>query len=354
MPGIAVVGIHGMAGGAARAAVVARVVVGAQHPQVRVVEAGLGEVDHRHRHPVASARATVRLPQVRPARLVEALQEAQHVGQADLGEGGVDDPAAALEDPEHVGRRHGLPGRQWVQGRQHAARGERRIAGIHRVLQHGRLALAGVGLAEGVDLVGQDAVVVRRAAPEHGRGRHQAALLGLDDGQMAGAAGFTGHPKITRVHEAHIGRVLLGPARHGMGGIARPMAEGADVGGQHVGRLLQCRVGRAARRLAAAAHGRIAAMAVGAAQHHPGIGVHGGLVGLLVAGDAAGGLGLGQAPGLARRGRRELPVLALDLDDAGRLHRERGRSQGQHGGAGQQEEAGGRTGGHGVSRSALR
>jgi hypothetical protein len=48
----------------------------------------------------------------------------------------------------------------------------------------------GVGLAEDVALERQDAVVVGRAAPQHRAGGHQAALAGLHDRQVAGAAGF--------------------------------------------------------------------------------------------------------------------------------------------------------------------
>src|SRR5690242_5548503 len=83
---VAVVPVHHVAGAAARGAVVARLVVGALEPEVRVVQARLGDVDDRHRYAAAGARAAVRLADVGASGLVELLQRAGVVGQADLGE----------------------------------------------------------------------------------------------------------------------------------------------------------------------------------------------------------------------------------------------------------------------------
>src|SRR5690606_5251614 len=138
---VAVVRVDHVAGAAAGTAVVARVVVGAQEPQVRVVEAGLGQVDHRHRDPRAGGRAAVGLLDVGAARLLQALDQPQRVGQAGLGEGGVDVAAAALEHAEDVGLGGYFPGRQREQLRQDAARRHFRRR-FHRVLHGAPLAEA--------------------------------------------------------------------------------------------------------------------------------------------------------------------------------------------------------------------
>ena len=120
---LAVVGIDHMAGGAARLAIVARLVVGAHEPGEGVIQAGLVNVQHRDRHAQARARSPVGLAKVRSARLFQPLKRAVGIGQTDFGELGVDVAPAPLKHPEDVaGRRH-LPGRQWVEGRQGTALG---------------------------------------------------------------------------------------------------------------------------------------------------------------------------------------------------------------------------------------
>ena len=69
----------------------------------------------RHGDARAGAGAAVGLPDVGASRLVEQLQLAQRVRQADLGEQVADDAAAALEHAEDVARRHRLPRRQRIE-----------------------------------------------------------------------------------------------------------------------------------------------------------------------------------------------------------------------------------------------
>src|SRR5205085_8713450 len=92
-PGIAAGLLHSatirmddMAAGAARVAVVARIVVRSEEPHVRIVEPRLQDVEDRNRHPQPGRGAAVRLLQIRTSRLVEKLNLAGRVRVADLGE----------------------------------------------------------------------------------------------------------------------------------------------------------------------------------------------------------------------------------------------------------------------------
>ena len=297
MAWVAVVGVDDVAGAAARGAVVAGLVVGAEEPSERVVESGLGDVEHRDGDADAGAGPAIGLADVGPARLLQSLQLAQRVGQADLGELGDDVAAAALEDPERVGRRHGLPGRERVERLQHAARLHLRVD-LDHALDLGRLALARIGLAQEVVLVGQDAVVVGGAAPEHGAGGHQAALTGVDDVLMTGAACLARDPVVARVDEADIFGALLVQQRVAVRRVgAARIVPGFGQGRQHMGLLGELGVMRVGVPHARRHHAGIAAMAVGAAEHHAGIAVHAGGIGGGVAGKAPCAL----ARGLLRR-----------------------------------------------------
>ena len=117
MLGITVVRVHGVAARATGGAIVARLFVGAEEPHVRIVEPGLRDVDDRHRDAQSRARATDRLADVRSAGLVEFLQRAGDVRQADLRELRLDDAPAALEHAEDV------------RGRQRFPRGQRKQLG---------------------------------------------------------------------------------------------------------------------------------------------------------------------------------------------------------------------------------
>ena len=120
VPRVAVVRVHDVARRAARVAVVAGLIVGADEPGERIVEARLGDVDHRHRDARARARAAVRLAEVGPARLLDPLQLAGRVRQAGLREQVRDVAAAALEHAEDVAGLERFPGRQRIELRQDA------------------------------------------------------------------------------------------------------------------------------------------------------------------------------------------------------------------------------------------
>src|SRR5215467_12264214 len=108
---VAVVGVNNMASGTTRVAIVAWIVVGAEKPSRRVVEARLGDVQNRYRDAQPGPGAAVRLAEIGTPRLFEALQLALRIGVADLGELGNDVASAALEDAEDVAGREHLPGR---------------------------------------------------------------------------------------------------------------------------------------------------------------------------------------------------------------------------------------------------
>ncbi len=302
---VAVVGVHRVAGAAARGPVVAGLLVGAEEPQVRVVQARLGDVDHRHRDAASRAGAAVGLLEVGPARLVQALQDAGVVGQADLGEERGNHAPAALEDPEDVGRRNRLPRRQRRDARQDSLRDEE-VGGLHRVHERGADALARVGLAEDVALVREDPVVVGRPAPEHGRGRHEAALGGLDDREVAGAAGLAGDAQVARIDEADVlGRLAVQERVAALGVRARGPLPSQGVARQHVGPGERFLVGGV---LALGSAGlldrRVASVAVRAAELHRGVLVHRVAVRRGVAAHAPVALRPGLAGRLALRRRR--------------------------------------------------
>src|SRR6185369_15157505 len=82
---VAIVRVHRVAGAASRGAIVAGLLVGAEEPQVRVVEARLGDVDDRHRDEASGRRPAIGLAKVGAPRLVELLQRAGGIWQAHLG-----------------------------------------------------------------------------------------------------------------------------------------------------------------------------------------------------------------------------------------------------------------------------
>src|SRR6185369_13808504 len=123
MPWIAVVRIHDVTRRAARVAVVAGLIVGADEPGERIVESRLGDVDHRHRDARARARSAVGLTEVRPARLFDSLQLTVRVRQTSLWEQVRDVAAAALEHAEDVAGLERLPRRQRIELRQDARDG---------------------------------------------------------------------------------------------------------------------------------------------------------------------------------------------------------------------------------------
>src|SRR3546814_6884104 len=81
---LAVVGIDDVTARAARMAIVAGLIVGPHEPHIGVVEARLVKVEHGDRDAQARARPAVRLFEVGAARLLEPLDAAGRIGQADL------------------------------------------------------------------------------------------------------------------------------------------------------------------------------------------------------------------------------------------------------------------------------
>ena len=302
-----------MAATAATAAVVARLFIGAQEPGQRVVQARLVQVQYRHGDAIAGARATIGLAQIRAPGFLQALDIAAYAGQAGFREQVENVAAAALEDPEHVTGWHGLPGWHRPQRIEYAL-GAHVAVRRNRIVQPQRLAVAAVGLAQQIALVGQDAIVVSGAAPEHRAGGHQAALGGFDDRQVAGAAGFAGHPVVAGVHEADESRafaVQQGVAGDGVG--AGGVIPGLRIARLHVRTVQQCAVGRAVRvQIAGRGDRGVTTVTIRATQHHRGAAVHGFLIGVDVAALAAVAFLLRLIPALdTRRMRRRA---AVDLD----------------------------------------
>ncbi len=316
---VAVVGVDDVAAGAARRAEVARVVVGAEEPEERIVEARLVTFSTG-----TEMRAPVPGPRFE-ARMSGLPGSSSRFGQADLGELRDVAQPAALEDAEDVRRRDGLPRGQRQELLQHAALllvlgrrpGRDDLAGQRDALAF-LVALLGalvsrrrvIGLAEDVALEGKDPVVVGGAAPEHGPAGHEAALDGRHLLAVAGAAGGPRHPQVARIDEADELRRFL--VEEGVGALRvsrRALRPGLRVAGLDVRLLLRRVVLRRVhvRRLRLR-HAGVAAVAVGAAQHHGRVAVHRGLVGGMVAGHAAGALGVRLRRGLLGRRRRMLDV----------------------------------------------
>ena len=190
--------------------------------------------------------------------------------------------------------------------------------------------------AEHVALEGQDPVVVRRPAPQHGPGRHHAAFRGQDLGQVTGTAGLARHPVIARVDEADELRALQVEHRIGAGrGGALGILPVARVAGLHMG-LVQCGPVGGVTGLAAGRfpRGGVAAMAIRAAEDHARILVHRDLIGRLVAAQTAFGLRSGRGLGLLG-GRIRCRRIG---DRPGGLAAARGIRHRRHGRQGQGEE----------------
>ena len=325
---IAVVGVNHVAGGAAGAAVVPGVVVGAQEPHDWVVQPRLVNVEDRYGDAQPGTRPTVRLTYIGPARLFQALQLPNRVGQADLGKQVENIAPAALEHPEDVPRWRHLPGGKREKLGQDPALRHPRVR-LDRGFDACRHALAGIGLAEDIVLERQDAVVIGRPAPEHRAGRHDAGLRRIDDGLVAGAAGLIDHPVVAGIDEADEFRAFLVEKRIGSRGIgAAGIMPGLGVTRLDM-RPIQGRAVRevSGRRTTRQGNRRLAAMTVGATQHHAGAGVHRRLIGTDVAGKAAQTLPLGLGLGLPGRRRRRFCV----DDVAGLFPLARGGDETRHG-----------------------
>ena len=320
MARFAVIGVDHVAARTARMAIIARLVIGAHEPGEGIVEAGLVDVERRDRDAQAGGGTAVRLLEVGPPRLFQTLDRARGIGQADFGELRVDRASAALEHAEHIARRDHVPGGERIHLGEHAARDliVRQLAPRPRARRGdlGRIAVAGIGLAEQVVLVGQDPVIVARPAPQHRAGRHDRAFRRLDRLDVAGSAGLARDAVVRGVHELDELGAFLVEQRVGPLGIGRGREVPAvGIFGQHMRLVARSDIGGIImRELGIPAHACIAAVAIGAAQPHRGRHVHGRRVGFDVAGVAAFGLGVhfrDRLP-LRRRRREHHRVVALD------------------------------------------
>ena len=292
MARLAVVGIDHMAAAAAGAAIIARLIIGAHEPHERVVQPRFVDVQHWNGDAQPGARPPVALLQIGPPRLLQPLNAAGGIGQANLGKLRADAAPAALEHPEDVAGGNDVPARQRIERCQRAARllpvAQRAGRGAGRQ-QRRWLSIARIGLAEDIAFERGDAVIIGRAPPQHGACRHQRALTRLDLGEVAGPAGLARHPVIARVHKADIFRRFLvqqGVATLGVGGGGIIPAPG--IARRHMRRLARGDIGRCrGRQRSVSHHPGIAAMAIGAAQPHGGRDMHGGGIGICVAADAA-------------------------------------------------------------------
>ena len=147
-----------------------------------------------------------------------------------------------------------------------------------------------VRLAEKVFLVGQNAVVVRRAAPKHGARRvHAAQGRRHDVGVTVPApAGLIHDAIVRRIDEADERRVFPIEEGVGLGGIgARGISPGLLVARQDVSPFHGLAILEATwARPACHGDSGVAAVTVRAAQRDGGARMHGGLVGAGVTGDA--------------------------------------------------------------------
>ena len=82
MAWITVIGVNGVTTGTAGMAIVARIVVGAHKPHVRIIEASLGNVDDWHCDTATGTRPAVGLFEVGAPRFFEALDLPELVGNA--------------------------------------------------------------------------------------------------------------------------------------------------------------------------------------------------------------------------------------------------------------------------------
>jgi len=289
---VAVVGIDDMARSTARVAIVAGIVIGAEKPGRRVVEARFGDVQDRDCDPQPGTRAAVGLADVGASRLLEPLQLTRRVRVADLGELGDDVATAALEDTEDVTRRKDFP--RW-QRRElgHNPVAPRHLRGRHhRRQQFCRLPVACVGFADDRVLERKNAVIIGAGGPEHGGRRHQATLGRHDDAQVTGTAGFAGDTVIARVEEADKLRRLavqqgVGAGRLDTGGIVPFLG----IAGVDMRRVESAAIfGARRQRDRSAEHAGIPSVAIGAAKCDPRARVHRQGIGRRMAAHAAGAL----------------------------------------------------------------
>ena len=290
-----VIGIDHVAARAAARAIIAGLIVGAGKPRQRIQQARLLQAQKNRIGAKLCAETAAAELDVRPAGIFLPLRIADLAFR----------PAAALEDAQYVAGLRNLPAlerRHFRQDAVHARlirRGRR--YGVHGLWR----AIAGVAFAEARVFVGIRAVVVERGAPQDSAGGHHAGLHRTHFGCVAAraAARFWRHAQVAGIDEAHILGTLTEPtgiSAHRICRIVRPAGVARGDMRLQLHLFIGCRICRGTIRLAGS---RVATVAIGAAQSHVSARMHGGLVGLNVAGDAPRALAIGIGLGLAEQVR---------------------------------------------------
>ena len=274
---IGVVGVHHVACRAAARAVIARLIVGPEKGQVRVVEPRLVDVqdagaDARIRAEPARAELHVRPPGL--------LGEGAEIGIAHLGDVRAVDPAAPLEGAEGISRLDDVPRRQRHEKRKDAlgfffGRGRR-----HLVDLLGN-AVAAVRFAKDGVLHPDDTVVVCCCPPEDRGGGHHALLHRRHLLEVARPARLLGDAKVARIHEADELRGFVVEQGVGSLRVCRPdpprpsrIAPAFRVAWEDMCPVHDRKISVAARRCAGVAGARVSAVTIGTAERYLRLWVH--------------------------------------------------------------------------------
>ena len=185
--------------------VITGLIIGPKKPEMRIVQSGFSDIDHRHCNAASGTGPAVGLFKIGSAGFIEFLQLPGIVGQTDFRKLSINNATAAFKHTKNIARRYRFPGGQRSQTRQNSHGGHfRRYR--HRIFHKRRLTVYRVGFAKNIAFERQNTVVVSRAAPEHGAGRHQAAFAGVDNRQMTGATSKPRDTQITGINKADIFR----------------------------------------------------------------------------------------------------------------------------------------------------
>ena len=99
--------------------VVPGLLVSPEKPHERVVQTGFRNVNERHGDALARTRPSIRLANIRAARLFQALDKAKGIGKPRLREGIQNVAPATFEYPKNIPGLYRLPGRQRCKLRLH-------------------------------------------------------------------------------------------------------------------------------------------------------------------------------------------------------------------------------------------
>ncbi len=280
-----VVAVNHMASRTAARAIVAGLIVRARQREHRIHEARLLQAKKDWIGAQLRAEAAAAQLVVGTAGLLAALRI------AGLGFR----PAATLEHAQHVARLRNLPALEGRNLREDAFAARLFRRRRRHSAQRLRRAVARVTFAETRVLVRVGAVVVKRGAPQQAAGRHHARLHGAHFRSVTAraAARLRRDAQIARIDEAHVFSAFAQPARVRALRIGRFIRE-CGLARQDMRAALGLLVrGGVSRCVFRRARGRIASMAIRAAQPHRARGMHGRLVGCRVAGHAASAFGVG-------------------------------------------------------------